>query len=73
MENISSKITSYLLEGKRVTDDEFDENLYSPYEETIKENNRVLESYHKPKEQTKTNYIKSKILRLASKIVNNKN
>ena len=42
-------------------------------DETIKENNRVLESYHKPKEQTKTNYIKSKILRLASKIVNNKN
>ena len=25
MENISSKITSYLLEGKLVTDDEFDE------------------------------------------------
>lgn len=54
-------------------DDEFDENLYSPYEETTEKNNRVLESYHKPKEETKTNFIKSKILRLASRIINNKN
>lgn len=48
-------------------DDEFDENLYSTYAKTIEKNNRVLESYHKTKEQTKNSFIKSKILRLAKK------
>ena len=49
-------------------DDEFDENLYSLNEKTVEKNNRILESYHKPKEQTKNNFIKSKILRLVKKI-----
>lgn len=44
-------------------DDEFDENLYSTYKDTIERNKRILESYHKVQTR-ETNNLKNKILKI---------
>ena len=44
-------------------DDEFDENLYSTYKDTIERNKRILDSYHK-EQVPETSNLKNKLLKL---------